>query len=500
LVLWFRSKIVAVPANPAKLAAAIARRATLSDFDSKLAFRSRFGEQFGDVCEALLGHASPGLIIFVDDLDRCQPEDVLKLLEAVNYLVSAGRCTVILGMDRRQVEYCVASGFEKLVEGLPADELIYAAEETNDKAGKQRAYARHYLEKLINIDVPVPLLDDAATSALLLRGTQESAALDPIDGPKWLRQLKPVLRNVFAVLRVGFLAFLAGVAGFMMEDRLQSGLLDDTTSTPVSDPVPSQSGTTAAGPARSAPGTVASGTAPLQPTGVTLIPIARVEIGKSKPTLTVASSRRWIWWGPTVAILVATLLFGVTAASRARRSPVKDSPNFAKALRCVKPLMLVMRATPRVIKRYQNRMRYFAARLRPVVREPDFLDGILHWIGRRIGKQLVPAEWFDEDRMPAIREPALILLGAIELFAPKAFTSPVDLLSQFTDGTPGNMLTAERTTAWNAAVSSFIKEGLDLPNLAEIIRYSGLIGQAERPPVGLPGSVVPFPRPGESSL
>jgi hypothetical protein len=49
--------------------------------------------------------------------------------------------------------------------------MMSSSEETPDKAGKQRAFARHYLEKLINIEVPVPALDDAATDSLLLRGT-----------------------------------------------------------------------------------------------------------------------------------------------------------------------------------------------------------------------------------------------------------------------------------------------------------------------------------------
>jgi hypothetical protein len=49
---------------------------------------------------------------------------VLKILEAVNYLASVAPCTIVLGMDRRQIEYCVGLGFEKLVDGLPDDELF----------------------------------------------------------------------------------------------------------------------------------------------------------------------------------------------------------------------------------------------------------------------------------------------------------------------------------------------------------------------------------------
>src|SRR5262249_50939277 len=159
------------------------------------------------VCNALLTRTSPGLVILIDDLDRCPPEDVLKVLEAVNYLVSAGPCIVVLGMDRRQVEYCVGLGFEKLVEGLPDEELVYGSEETHDKSGKQRAFARHYLEKLINIEVPVPALDDAATDALLFRRTR-AANPSEAEPPAWLQSTKRVCRAVFQIARVGLLAFM----------------------------------------------------------------------------------------------------------------------------------------------------------------------------------------------------------------------------------------------------------------------------------------------------
>lgn len=65
-------------------------------------------------------------------------------------------------------------------------------------------------------------------------------------------------------------------------------------------------------------------------------------------------------------------------------------------------------------------MRYLAARLRPPVHEPDRIDVLLHWLGSRLGRQLVPSAWFEERPRQAISEPALILLGAVELFAPKS--------------------------------------------------------------------------------
>src|SRR4051794_24913271 len=64
-----------------------------------------------------------------------------------------------------------------------------------------------------------------------------------------------------------------------------------------------------------------------------------------------------------------------------RRLAYRRARAAAKALRCVKPLLAAINASPQVIKRYQNRMRYLAARLRLQTHEPDRIDSLLHWLG-----------------------------------------------------------------------------------------------------------------------
>jgi hypothetical protein len=421
LGLWLRGKLVALPANPAKLVAALTRRASLGDFSDKLAFRHRFGQQLKEVCEALLTRTSPGLIILIDDLDRCQPADVLKVLEAVNYLVSAGPCTIVLGMDRRQVEYCVGLGFEKLVAGLPEGELIYAGEESADEGGKQRAFARHYLEKLINIEVPVPALDDAAMDAMLLRGTTHDAA-EGDDGPAWLQAVKRWSEGAWQIARVALLAYVLGMVLTWAVEHVSAPTTEHASNTP-----PTQTQTDPGPDAPSASG-VATPSTP-QP-GPDLKPV-QVHV-EPTPTMHVPPpARHWLWWAPALLVLGTAVLFNASTIVHRERQVVKDSPAFARALGAVRPLLTAVRASPRAVKRYQNRMRYLAARLRPPVHEPDRIDSLLHWLGPRLFRRpLVPPVWFEERPGQAVAEPALILLGAIELFAPKAFAgSPAELLA-----------------------------------------------------------------------
>jgi hypothetical protein len=487
LALWLRGKLVALPANPAKLALAVARRASLGDFSDKLAFRDRFGEQFDDVCNALLTRTSPGLVILIDDLDRCQPEDVLKILEAVNYLVSAAPCIIVLGMDRRQIEYCVGLGFEKLVEGLPEDELVYATEETPDKAGKQRAFARHYLEKLINIEVPVPALDDAATDSLLLRGTTP-AKPDDADPPNWLGVTKGVVNAAFQIARVGLVAFLAGVLLTWSVEQLH-----DAGVTVL--PTQSAPGSVSAVPQNNPVSTPAAAPAqPREPQQDESFAPARVDIAIPPRTHEVPPSRRWLWWTPTILMIGVSLLFGVAAAIHRGRQVVLDSPRFARALHAVKPLLTAINATPRAIKRYQNRMRYLAARLRPAVYEPDRIDSLLHWLGERLGRPLVPAAWFNELPRQTIDEPALILLGALELFAPKAFGNPSELSTNLEHGTPLGKPSEEQTQAWSKVREAFATQGLAMPTKLEIECYATFVLNKERTAPTHSADIVPFSR------
>jgi KAP family P-loop domain len=38
------------------------------------------------------------LVLLIDDLDRCSPEKIRDVIEAINFLVTAGECYILLGM------------------------------------------------------------------------------------------------------------------------------------------------------------------------------------------------------------------------------------------------------------------------------------------------------------------------------------------------------------------------------------------------------------------
>src|SRR6185295_1489850 len=154
------------------------------------------------------------LVIFIDDLDRCKPDQVLEVLEAVNFLVESGDCVVVLGIDRERVTGCVAIGFKEVASMLataekgeaadlepaprrPAASMLRLAREGDEEekaaaevpepappvkseSDYQLDYARHYLEKLINMEIPIPPANPDRIGSVLTRttgsGEEKSAA------------------------------------------------------------------------------------------------------------------------------------------------------------------------------------------------------------------------------------------------------------------------------------------------------------------------------------
>ena len=154
IAIWSRLQ----PFPTAKPSELLARSRRPESSPQKLSFRYRFQKEFAETCEALRTSTNAGLVIFIDDLDRCHPQQTMDLLEAVNFIVSAGKCFVVLGMDKDQVKRSILTAYKSVFVNLPED-----AARAEIKSARAK-FADRYLEKIINIEVPVPRPNSRANS------------------------------------------------------------------------------------------------------------------------------------------------------------------------------------------------------------------------------------------------------------------------------------------------------------------------------------------------
>ena len=132
------------------------------------------------------GDPPPRLAVFIDDVDRCEPEAAYLLLEGLKIYLTLDNCVFILGMNQKAVEDAIGSRMGMTSEESPSDQGI-----------KSRAAA--YMEKLCQNVWRLPAVQDPGEVLHgLLEKTVES---DRIRGLIWnavkeIRCLPPNPRRI----------------------------------------------------------------------------------------------------------------------------------------------------------------------------------------------------------------------------------------------------------------------------------------------------------------
>ena len=327
-----RKALTAFGADPAVLLSATAEQFRLKDASALTNFRARFAAQFDEVTQCLPYR----MVIVVDDLDRCRPESVLDVMEAVNFLVSSGKCFVIFGMATNRVQAALAMSFEKIAAEMDdlatrPGEAPTADEKERLERERRQCYAREYMEKLINLDIRVPTSVNTEPESLL-----ES----PDDNAGRLRQ---ALRSFISIWPLVLLAAAISV-GWNVGARLQFSDPPPATEWQASEVAPPSI-------------TPDDPSSPIDPESDLIAPSAST-ISELQP----GDDRgiAWIVFAVPIGMIVIWAVGFTLIRLRTNFYQVKDSRAFSEALRVWMPLVQQHRKTPRALKRFGNRIRYLA--------------------------------------------------------------------------------------------------------------------------------------------
>ena len=400
IVTGLRKGFTAFGAKPASLMSSGAGKLSVSDLEAQTSFRQKFAVEFQDVARALNPRS---MIIFIDDLDRCRPENVLEVLEAVNFLLSSGDCFVVLGMARERVERCVGLGFKDVAEEMVDDQLTKQADvtEVNKGRAKRNEFAKQYLDKLINIEVPVPSPTDDAFRRLLIPG-------ETPDAPsfRWLTSTAALVKKLSPALVIVSFLIMGFWAGKSLPQPSSEAAPPPSANSDAPAPSPSPS---AGAPRPSNRNTSLSRRpVPAPDTATPTQPLAEF-MDSQRPSEVIQ------YW---MAILIFFLILGggLWILTRPLNSIVKDSPGFMQALEIWHPVVAARRKTPRSLKRFTNRVRYLAMRQRSLKESLTLLQRFEAAINRRLRRQQTSSS--ETGTAPFIPEPALVALCVADDFSP----------------------------------------------------------------------------------
>jgi hypothetical protein len=119
-----------------------------ANYQDKVNFLSQFEKDFARIVRAAtkngFGWKRSKLVIFIDDLDRCEPPKSADIVEAVNLFLDAEGCVFVIGMDSESVARSIEVKYKDLFERMETENIGVVS------------LGRLFLEKIVQIPFSVP--------------------------------------------------------------------------------------------------------------------------------------------------------------------------------------------------------------------------------------------------------------------------------------------------------------------------------------------------------
>jgi len=120
-------------------------------------FKDLFEEEFTSLLDHFL-KKDKRLVIFIDDLDRCVPEVVIDIFEAIKLYLDVPRCVFVVGASPDIVEKGVFCRYREYF--LKEEKAVVRSEKGEGANAEGREHplmtGREYMEKIIQLPFPVP--------------------------------------------------------------------------------------------------------------------------------------------------------------------------------------------------------------------------------------------------------------------------------------------------------------------------------------------------------
>ena len=106
------------------------------------------------------------IVLYIDDLDRCPPERVTEVLQAVHLLLAFDLFVVVVAVDPRWLERSLETSYDKLL-STAKSAARGTTDDGRDGFHHRAASARDYLEKIFQVPFTIPRVDDVGFEKLI---------------------------------------------------------------------------------------------------------------------------------------------------------------------------------------------------------------------------------------------------------------------------------------------------------------------------------------------
>ena len=305
-----------------------------------------------------------------------------------------------MGLSRNQVEACVGLGFKDIAEEMEAFEGKAPGDSDGSETARERRieYARQYLRKLINVEIPVPKVWGEQAQQLLTGG--KAAAGEEAAHPLTWKIANGAWATLKPVLPIAALALVTAGPFYLVQWWHQQSAGSSPEPTVI---------------ARGTGGGNTTSTAQGQPTSGETVPGSSSTEQEQTSDVVFIPGQRPTGKPLALILLLALPAFLVAAWWAFSQRPeliVKDSPDFQKALEIWRTVIHSKATTPRDLKRFLNRLRYLAMRQRPQEPTATYGEKVLEKLASVLGKRTTKT--LGEDPRNTLAESHLVALAALD--------------------------------------------------------------------------------------
>lgn len=178
------------------LAQFIEERAACTDYRRHLGITALIRRDFEKLAELIASRGIPSkaapqpgsprsvdrIVLYIDDLDRCPPDKVVAVLEAIHLILAFKLFVVVVGVDARWISHSLKKKYGSLLAGRGAADGLRrpaGARIFGDAAVTPAAVPEDYLEKIFQVPFRLRPLSSTGTRALLEYLTRSPAAAQP---------------------------------------------------------------------------------------------------------------------------------------------------------------------------------------------------------------------------------------------------------------------------------------------------------------------------------
>lgn len=119
-----------------------------SNKDNDTSLEQSVNEFRNDFAKLLQKLEIKAVVVYIDDLDRCLPQNIIETFEAIRLFLAVPKSAFIIGADERIVRHAIATRYPEI-------------------SGQAVAIGRDYLEKIIQFPIRIPIMTSSETETYL---------------------------------------------------------------------------------------------------------------------------------------------------------------------------------------------------------------------------------------------------------------------------------------------------------------------------------------------